>query len=176
MNVVEHRRGIFAIRNYPRRFILLRKVFMGGICAFNRGLRRNSKASKQSGQELVEFAVVLSFILLVLIGVIDLGRVFHASITIASASRTGARYAISYGYDDIGGVVTVDAATTGTRAQNEAQNSGITLDSVNVNCPGGCVHGGPVVVTVTHNFQFLFNAFIGSGLTLSHSSEMKIPW
>ena len=149
---------------------------MGGNCAFNRGLHRNNKASIQSGQELVEFAVVLPFLLIVLIGVIDLGRVFHASITIANASRAGARYAISYGYDDTGGVVTVDSAATTTRAQNEAQNSGITLDSVNVNCPGGCVHGGQVTVTVTHNFQFLFNTFLGSGLTLSHSSAMKIPW
>jgi len=132
--------------------------------------------SGRRGQELVEFAVVLPFLLLVLIGVIDLGRVFHASITIANASRTGARYITSYGYQDVGGVVTIDAATAGTRAQTEAQNSRITLDSVSVNCPGGCAHGGPVIVTVNHNFQFLFNAFIGSGLALSHASEMKIPW
>lgn len=135
-----------------------------------------SLLSRERGQELVEFALMLPFLLLILIGVIDLGRTFHAAITIANSSRTGARFAISYGYEDIGGVVSVDHAAIGNRAQAEAQNSGITLDSVNVNCPGGCVHGGPVVVTVTHNFQFLFNAFIGDGLNLSHSTEMKIPW
>ena len=135
-----------------------------------------SLLSRERGQELVEFALMLPFLLLILIGIIDLGRTFHAAITIANSSRTGARYAISYGYEDIGGVVSVDSAAIGSRAQAEAQNSGITLDSVNVSCPGGCVHGGPVVVTVTHNFQFLFNAFIGNGLNLSHATEMKIPW
>jgi len=131
---------------------------------------------KSRGQELVEFAVMLPFLLIILVGVIDLGRVFHASITIANATRTGARFATSYGYDNVGGVINMNVAEISARAQTEAQNSGITLDTVSVNCPGGCVHGGPIVVTATHNFAFLFNAFIGSGLTLSHSAEMRIPW
>jgi Flp pilus assembly protein TadG len=130
----------------------------------------------KKGQELVEFAVMLPLLLIVLIGVIDLGRVFHASITIANASRAGARYASSYGFDDTGGVITINNVIVSTKAQSEAQNSGVTLDSVSVTCPGGCSHGGPVIVTVTHDFQFLFNAFLGSGITLNHSTEMKIPW
>ena len=131
---------------------------------------------KSRGQELVEFAVMLPFLLIRLVGVIDLGRVFHASITIANASRTGARFATSYGFESVGGGINIDTPAVSARAQTEAQNSGITLDTVTVNCPGGCVHGGPLVVTATHNFAFLFNAFIGSGLTLSHSAEMRIPW
>jgi Flp pilus assembly protein TadG len=139
---------------------------------------RNKNRSKSGfrGQELVEFAVMLPFLLIILIGVIDLGRVFHASITIANASRAGARYASSFGFDDTGGSVVLNTADISQKAQNEAQNSGITLDTVSSYCPGGCTRGGPVVVTVTHNFEFLFNAFIGSGIPLSHTNEMKIPW
>lgn len=138
---------------------------------------RNNKALKISnGQELMEFAIMLPLLLLILIGVIDLGRAFHATITIANASRTGARYATSHGFESVGGVLTVDSSAVGSRAQAEAQNSGISLDSVSVNCPGGCSRGGPVVVTVTHDFRFLFNAFIGSGFNMSHATEMKIPW
>ena len=128
------------------------------------------------GQELVEFSIMLPLLLFVLIAIIDLGRVFHASITIANASRAGARHAISYGYDATGGVVSVNSADVSSKAQIEAQNSGITLDTITVACPGGCEHGGSVVVTVTHNFQFIFNSFIGTGIPLSHSTEMKIPW
>ncbi len=135
-----------------------------------------SKKIGLRGQELVEFAVMLPLLLIILIGVIDLGRVFHASITIANATRTGARFATSYGFERIGGAINMDNVAIGLRAQAEAQNSGITLDTVSANCPGGCVHGGPVVVTATHNFTFLFNAFLGSGLTLSHSVEMRLPW
>ena len=128
------------------------------------------------GQELVEFAIILPFLLIVLIGVIDLGRVFHASITIANASRAGARFAISYGLDESDGAISFNEYQISAKTQNEAQNSGITLDSISVNCPGGCARGGPVVVTVNHSFDFLFNAFIGSGINLSHATEMKIPW
>ena len=130
---------------------------------------------RKNGQELVEFAVMLPLLLIILIGVIDLGRVFHASITIANASRAGARYANSYGFEDNSGI-TLNTLDISLKAQTEAQNSGITLTSVSASCPGGCTRGGPVVVTVTHDFLFLFNTFLGSGITLSHSTEMKIPW
>ena len=135
-----------------------------------------SAETRSMGQELVEFAVMLPLLLVILVGVIDLGRVFHATITIANATRTGARFATSYGFESIGGGINMDIAAISARAQTEAQNSGITLDTVTVNCPGGCVHGGPVVITATQDFVFLFNAFIGSGLTLNHSVEMRIPW
>ena len=125
---------------------------------------------------MLEFGLILPILLLIVVGVADLGRLFHATITIANASRRGARYAISYGYQSNDGVVTIDTAATINRTQNEAQNSGITLDSVIVYCPGGCVHGGPVVVAVTHDFQFWIALFVGSGMTLSHNTEMKIPW
>ena len=54
-------------------------------------MMKETLKSGRKGQELVEFAVMLPFLLIVLIGVIDLGRVFHASITIANASRSGVR-------------------------------------------------------------------------------------
>ena len=146
----------------------INKVFRSG--------KRKNPVPGFKGQDLIEFAIMLPFLLIVLIGVVDLGRVFHASITVANATRTGARYATSYGYDTIGGAINFDTAEIGARAQTEAQNSGLVLDSVSVNCPGSCVHGGPVVVSATHDFAFLFNAFIGSGITLSHSVEMRIPW
>lgn len=134
--------------------------------------------TRQSGQELLEFGLVLPILLLIVVGVADLGRLFHATITIANASRRGARYAISYGYQNIGGVVTIDKTATINRTQNEAQNSGITLDSITVICPpvDNCVQGGPVRVSVTHDFQFWITLFVGSGMTLSHNTEMKIPW
>lgn len=130
------------------------------------------------GQELVEFALVLPLLLIVLIGVFDLGRVFHANITLANASRAGARYATSFGYDVTSGVVTLNTGAIRTKVQQEAQNSGITLNPalITFNCPGSCTQGGPLEVTAMYNFQFLFNAFLGSGITLSHTTEMLIPW
>ena len=177
--------------------MFLRKVFVGGKKAGQAGhsdriwvavqhlggtllqrYKRRSKQTREPGQELVEFALVLPLLLIVLIGVFDLGRVFHANITIANASRAGTRYATSFGFDTTGGVITLKLADIKDAVEFEAANSGVTLDRnlITVNCPGGCAYGGTLEVNVTHNFQFLFNAFLGSGITLSHTSEMLMPY
>jgi Flp pilus assembly protein TadG len=52
---------------------------------------KNSK--KESGQTLVEFALVLPILLILIFGAIEFGRVFHATHVITSAAREGARVA-----------------------------------------------------------------------------------
>ena len=47
----------------------------------------------ERGQSLVEFALVVPVLLLLLFGIIDFGRVFHASLTIDHAGREAARAA-----------------------------------------------------------------------------------
>ncbi len=47
----------------------------------------------EKGQSLVEFALILPLLLLLVIGIIDFGRVFHAYITIDHAGREAARKA-----------------------------------------------------------------------------------
>lgn len=168
-------RGITKIVESPRQLVEFRKVFVGGKNALRIFISKYFHAQNQLGQDLAEFAVVLPLLLLIVLGVLDLGRAFHANITIANASRAGARYATSFGFEHSGGSVVFDVADITVRTQQEALNSGVTLDSVAVNCVGACVSGGAVEVTVTHNFQFLFNAFIGSGINMTQSTEMYIP-
>lgn len=45
-----------------------------------------------SGASLVEFAIVLPFLALLLIGLIDFGRYMYAGIVVASAARAGVQY------------------------------------------------------------------------------------
>ena len=136
--------------------------------------------SKVKGQELVEFAIVLPLLLIVVIGVMDLGRAFHASITVANASRAGARYAVSFGNTSNGATVTLKNGDIRARVIQEAQNSGIVVDPllIAIDCSTpSCNHGtDSVSVTVTYNFPLLFNSIIGSGFDMTHSTEMKIPW
>jgi hypothetical protein len=47
----------------------------------------------ERGQSLTEFALALPVILLILLGVADLGRVFYYTSAIANAAREGASYA-----------------------------------------------------------------------------------
>jgi Flp pilus assembly protein TadG len=65
--------------------------------------------ARQRGQSLVEFAIVLTPLTLLMMGIVQLGLVFNAYVTISSASREAARTASIYVYD-----------RTKTKAQNDA--------------------------------------------------------
>jgi Flp pilus assembly protein TadG len=51
----------------------------------------------ESGQSLVEFALILPVLVLMLVGTLDLGRVVLANDTVSNAAREAARYAIVHG-------------------------------------------------------------------------------
>ncbi|MBI1880601.1 MAG: pilus assembly protein, partial [Chloroflexi bacterium] len=51
--------------------------------------------NKQKGQGLVEFALILPLLLLLLVGIVEAGRLIWAFITVQTAAREAARYAIS---------------------------------------------------------------------------------
>ncbi|HEV8053467.1 MAG: pilus assembly protein [Chloroflexi bacterium] len=51
------------------------------------------------GQSLAEFALILMPLLLVLLGIVQMGLIFNTYVTIANASREGARSATIYLYD-----------------------------------------------------------------------------
>ena len=55
------------------------------------------RRDRESGQSLVEFALVVPLLFLLLFGSIEFGRVFHAQLVITSAAREGARKAIVTG-------------------------------------------------------------------------------
>ena len=46
-----------------------------------------------SGAAVVEFALLLPLLLLLVLGILDFGRVYNAQITLTQAAREGARYA-----------------------------------------------------------------------------------
>jgi Flp pilus assembly protein TadG len=122
------------------------------------------------GQELVELAILFPLLMLIAFGVLDLGRLFHSSITIANAAREGARFGTFDPFDSSG----IVAAT-----QAEAQSSGIDLSgsTITVSCPdGACGSGLPVRVTIQYPFQLLTGmVFLNPTLTLGGEAEMMMP-
>lgn len=59
-------------------------------------LRKNNQSNhKSKGQGLVEFALILPILLLLLLGIFEFGRVIWAYITVQTAAREAARYAIT---------------------------------------------------------------------------------
>ncbi|HID65103.1 MAG TPA: pilus assembly protein, partial [Anaerolineae bacterium] len=51
--------------------------------------------SREKGQTMVEFALILPILLLVMFVIIESGRIFQAYITVQHAAREGARYAVT---------------------------------------------------------------------------------
>jgi len=69
--------------------------------------------ARQRGQSLVEFAIVLTPLMLLMMGIVQLGLVFNAYITLSNATREAARTVSVYVYD---------------RTLSKAQNDAARLD------------------------------------------------
>lgn len=75
---------------------------------------RDRRRSRGEGQSLVEFALVLTPLLLILLGIVQFGFIFNAYITITNATREATREASIYIYD-----------RTLTEAQNDAARNAV---------------------------------------------------
>ncbi len=93
---------------------------------------RGTRVSPSLGQSTVEFALVLLPLMLVVVGVFDLGRAVFASHLLASAARDGAR-------EGIVGTRTADAVCARARAA-------VLLPDVPA--AAGCGVAGPLTVAV----------------------------
>jgi Flp pilus assembly protein TadG len=99
----------------------------------------------QSGQTLVEVALTLPLLLLLLLGVIEMGRYAYISILVGNAARAGAAYGAQ------SGGTSVDTAGITLAADNDFRNNGqklskLTVSSV-VSC--GCDNAGTLTVGYT---------------------------
>ena len=94
-------------------------------------MRRRSRGRGESGQSLVEFAMVLPLLLLILFAIIDFGRIYQGQVTLTNAVREGARLG------SVGG-------SSGQIAARVAATSGGLSPSVTTTIPGAA--GGSVMV------------------------------
>src|ERR1700694_4650105 len=57
--------------------------------------RNNASQQRERGQVLVEFAVVMTLLVILIFGFVDIARAFNAWTTIEGAAREGARYGVT---------------------------------------------------------------------------------
>jgi hypothetical protein len=137
-----------------------------------KGLRRAASVSRdESGQRLVEFAVVLPLVLLLLLGIMDFGKAFNYWITENQVAAEGARRA----------AVNRGAATLHDYVRSQIKVTELHDDAkICVSFPDGPTKnkvGDPVKVTVAINYLWLpvLKRFghVGS-LTLRNSATMRL--
>lgn len=153
----------------------------------------------ESGQSLLEVALLLPILLAMLLGGIELGRYAYISILVGNAARTGA----AYGAQNL--VLSMDtlgiqaAAESDFRNQFNGQNAGILSVVPNTSC--GCDNAGTITgatcttipnptagtcptghwvvmvsVTASGTFNSLFNyPGIPNTLNVSSTATLRVP-
>jgi Flp pilus assembly protein TadG len=112
---------------------------------------RDRGSDSERGQGLLEFALVVAFLLITMFGIIDFARVFFGYATMSNGVREGARYAI-VNPDDLAGIE--DAARGMMLVIGAPVVVGVSFpdtceDGVTLNCTE---RGSAVVVTATSDF------------------------
>ena len=108
--------------------------------------RRHSPRQRERGQALVELALVLPILLLVLMAIVDFGRVFHGHLAVTNAAREGARRAAVGASDSV-----VTAATVAAAAPLDSNIITVTISPA----PSERYAGGSISVQVNYSLSIL---------------------
>jgi Flp pilus assembly protein TadG len=132
---------------------------------------------KDQGGVLVEFTFIAIMLVVVMLGIVEMGRMVLVYTTVANAARAGARYAIVHGGDRTGsGFNGPSGPGSTTQVQNVVKDFAaaglLNVSNLNVNVayPNGTnTADSPVTVTVTYPydpwvpyFGTLLNVTLGS--------------
>jgi Flp pilus assembly protein TadG len=126
------------------------------------------KTRGERGANLVEFAVVAPLLVLLLLGIADIGRAFYSYITITNAAREGVRFASRFPDN----LTDIQAA-----AVRETTGTPVALSSADVTVPFGFngTRGNPITVRVQHRYAMLFLSALGFGdLNMQAQATMVI--
>ena len=140
----------------------------------------HNNIERQSGLAVVEFAIILPFIILMALAVTELGRGLYQYNTLTKAVRDGARY-LSGTAVDAAGDVDVSPYTTnvqnlvvygdidgdGTPLLPGLSTGNVIVSAIDVTMPGGStLSPNHVQVTASYNFVPLFPALSALGYSM----------
>lgn len=138
----------------------------------------------ESGSSLVEFALIAAMFILVLLGVVDVGRLVLVYTTLAESARAGARYAIVHGQDQTVSPSGPGNPCTCTAIKNVVKNfaSAGALNTSNltisVSYPDGTNSpGSRVTVNVAYTYDPLVRYYSSLlNVTMSSNSQGVITY
>lgn len=159
--------------------------------------RAQVHGKSQAGQALVEMAFIVPILVLLLIGVIEIGRYAYIAILVGNAARAGAAYATTPGVI----VQRTNDPNVATAAQNDFQSNGMAGLSVTSFTTCGCDVGGTISsdtqgncaptgspptcpgghwvvtmhVTASGTFNGLFNFLGAASQDISRTAIMRAP-
>ena len=136
--------------------------------ASRRGSDRPLRAARRRGAAATEFAIVAPVFLLLVIGILELGRALMVQQVLINASRVGARQAVTLG---------ATAGAVQTAVEDYTANVAVPGVTVDVSPdPASAVAGDPITVTASVPFNavsWLPSPWFLGGKTLTASSRMR---
>jgi len=144
---------------------------------------RHGKAARRTrdgGQSMVEFALVIPLFLLMIAGIVDFGMLLYTNMTAINAAREGARLSVTYPGDTSAVEARVRAMATGlnqadltvtTSCEHPAPPPATTF--------GACSSpmwqsGDAVVVTVHYVYHMIWPLAFGNQIPLTSTVTMRI--
>lgn len=127
---------------------------------------------KDDGSTMVEFALIAFTFIMVLLGVVEMGRLALVYTTMANSARAGTRYAIVHGGDlSSGASGPNDSSAVVTTVKNFASAGLLNTANLTVNVAypsGSNLAGSPVTVSVQYPYDPLvgfFNTLLSTNLS-----------
>ena len=111
----------------------------------------------EQGAALVEFAIALPLLVLLVLGIIDIGRLLYTQISLHEAVQEGTLYASTHPDDPL---------SSRNRVIESVDNPSIALNDVTVDCP----FTDTVRVRISHDIDLLTPVLGGGVVTLDAES------
>ena len=134
------------------------------------------RGAGESGQSMVEFALVLPLVLIIVLGLLDVGKAVSYWQDETHLANEAARYA-AVNKTPVSGQP-IETAVMSEASTNELKNGGGSIDQrgcISISTPDGPAKGNRVVVTVTSKYKFLDFLF-GSNFkkSITATSTMRL--
>jgi Flp pilus assembly protein TadG len=126
-------------------------------------LKRTTLKKDQKGQSLVEVALTMPILILVLVGILDLGRAYFTFIALSDAAAEGAAYAAIHPTDTTQIVARAVDSSTGL-VTFEPSMVKVTANEITA--------GNPITVTIEYEYQILtplMSSFVPQGKIIMRS-------
>ncbi|MFN8006881.1 MAG: TadE family protein [Terriglobia bacterium] len=135
---------------------------------------------RSGGQALVEFAIVLPFLLLVMFGITEFGRAYYQYNTLSKAIRNGARYLSSNTYSSANLTNTQNLVVYGnTAGSGPPMLPGLTPAMINITPSGGATPydeiNPPQYVNVAVN-NYAFSSLVPGIISLNVTFSPQVTF
>src|SRR5258707_15471653 len=123
----------------------------------------------RSGQSLVEFALMATLMITLLLGIVDFGRAYYTQVQIKNAIGDGGYYAIQHPSDTTG-----NGVKSLIKSQLSDLNPAITDSDITITRTGTC-GTGKTYIKVSYQYSLLFSWIVPSAqVTLGDTTYVPL--